>query len=72
MGLNIPLAILPFTNTAYFRRAPFQRSLRSLREEGVSILIGERGFEPHDPGAGDGRRETFPWHCALDAVETAL
>ncbi|WP_017556503.1 flavoprotein [Nocardiopsis baichengensis] len=68
IGLDIPVVILPFTNVAYTNRTPFQRSIDALRSEGVPILIGPEGFEPHDPGSGAATRDTFPWHITLASL----
>lgn len=68
-GLGIPVAILPFVNSAYAKRLPFRQSVKTLEEEGVPVLIGPGAFEPHSPGAGGIRNRTFPWGQALEAVE---
>jgi hypothetical protein len=51
-GLGLPAVVLPFVNTALASRAPFRRSVDSLRAEGVRILLGPGGFQPHPPRAG--------------------
>ena len=68
IGLGIPVVVLPFVNSAYANRAPFRRSVESLREEGVPVLIGPGAFEPHEVGSGAGIHGTFPWTRALDAL----
>ncbi|MDA2809047.1 flavoprotein [Nocardiopsis sp. RSe5-2] len=68
IGLGIPVVILPFTNAAYSRRTPFQNSITALRAEGVPVLIGPEGFEPHEAGSGAGKLQEFPWRRALDAL----
>ena len=65
-GLDTPIVVLPFVNSALASRAPFRRSVESLRGEGVRILLGPGGFEPHPPRTGGSRISTFPWHLALD------
>lgn len=69
IGLGIPTVALPFVNTALAGRAPFQRAVRALRNEGVRVLLGPGGFEPHPPGTGDSRIPSFPWTLALDETE---
>jgi phosphopantothenoylcysteine synthetase/decarboxylase len=69
VGLQIPLVVLPFVNTALAERPPFRRSVQQLRDEGVRILLGPGQFEPHRPGTGGTRLDTFPWHLALDHAE---
>jgi hypothetical protein len=69
IGLQIPVVALPFVNTALAERAPFRRSVQQLRDEGVRILLGPGQFEPHPPGTGGTRLDTFPWQLALEHVE---
>ncbi|NAS24606.1 flavoprotein [Herbidospora sp. NEAU-GS84] len=68
-GLQIPVVVLPFVNSAMAARTPFQRSVTDLRAEGVRILLGPGEFEPHPPGSGSGQFDTYPWHLALTEVE---
>ncbi|WP_159944011.1 MULTISPECIES: flavoprotein [unclassified Nocardiopsis] len=72
IGLGLPVVVLPFVNAAYARRQPFQRSVTSLRQEGVRVLLGEGAFVPHPPGQGGGAFDRFPWRQALAAVEELL
>jgi Flavoprotein len=71
-GLGIPIAVLPFVNSALAGRAPFRRSVESLRSEGVQILLGPSGFEPHPPRTGGSLTDTYPWHLALDEVDRLI
>jgi len=68
-GLDIPIVVLPFVNSALASRAPFRRSVESLRGEGVRILLGPGGFEPHPPRTGGDRIDSYPWHLALDEAD---
>jgi hypothetical protein len=68
-GMGIPVAVLPFVNTALASRAPFQRSAASLRAEGVRILLGPGGFQPHAPRTGGGLIAAYPWHLGLDELD---
>ncbi|WP_329083217.1 MULTISPECIES: flavoprotein [unclassified Streptosporangium] len=68
-GLGIPVVVLPFVNSAFASRTPFQRSVESLRAEGVPVLLGPGQFEPHAAGSGDENLETYPWALALEEVE---
>lgn len=64
-GMGLPVIVLPYVNAALASRAPFRRSVESLRDEGVRILLGPGAIEPHQPRSGaDPSR--FPWHLALD------
>jgi hypothetical protein len=71
-GLGVPTVVLPFVNTALAGRAPFRRSVDSLRAEGVTILLGPGGFQPHPPHTGEGLIDTYPWHLGLDEAERML
>jgi phosphopantothenoylcysteine synthetase/decarboxylase len=71
ISLPVPVVFLPFVNTAYAARQPFQRSVAQLRDEGALILLGPGIFEPHAPGTGGEHLDTFPWHATLDAVDQA-
>jgi hypothetical protein len=68
-GLDVPVVVLPFVNTALAGRTPFRRSVDALRAEGVRILLGPGGFQPHPPRTGGNLIETYPWHLALDEAE---
>ncbi|HEY8480970.1 MAG TPA: flavoprotein [Spirillospora sp.] len=68
-GLTIPVVVLPFVNTALANRTAFQNSVRTLREEGVRILLGPGEFEPHAPGTGENAQDGYPWHLALEEGE---
>jgi phosphopantothenoylcysteine synthetase/decarboxylase len=68
-GLDIPIVVLPFVNSALANRAPFRQSVESLRNEGVRVLLGRGGFEPHPPRTGGRLIDSYPWHLALDEVE---
>ena len=68
-GLDVPIVVLPFVNTALASRPPFHRSVEALRAEGVRILLGPGGVQPHPPRTGGKRIDSYPWHLALDEVE---
>lgn len=60
-GMGLPIVALPAVSAPLASRPQFARSLKALRGEGVSVLLGPGGTAP--PGTGEG---TFPWHLALD------
>jgi phosphopantothenoylcysteine synthetase/decarboxylase len=68
IGRGLPVAVLPFVNSALASRKPFRSALASLREEGVRVLLGPGEWEPHPPGTGSERIASFPWAAVLDAV----
>lgn len=60
-GMGIPIVVLPAVSSPLASRPQFPRSVKALRAEGVSILLGPGGAPP--PSDGD---DDFPWHLALD------
>ncbi len=68
-GLATPIVVLPFVNSALASRDPFRRSVESLRNEGVRILLGPGAVEPHPPRTGGGLVDAYPWHLALDEAD---
>ena len=74
VGLGIPTVVLPFVNAALAAHPAFQRSVAVLRDARVAVLLGPGEFEPHPPGTGGDRLDSFPWHRALDQADalTAL
>lgn len=68
IGRGRPVVIMPFVNTALAARLPFRAAIRSLREEGVRVVFGPDQWEPHEPGAGAARLDSFPWHLALELI----
>ncbi|WP_208297626.1 flavoprotein [Actinophytocola oryzae] len=69
IGLRVPLAILPFVNTALAAHPAFGRSVRVLREAGLDVLLGGDGFAPNPPNAGENTLPDYPWALALRAVD---
>lgn len=72
IGLGVPTVLLPFVNSSYAGRAPFRESVRKLRTEDVSVLIGKDAFVPHESGSGTSAFDTFPWRLALDQAVNSL
>jgi phosphopantothenoylcysteine synthetase/decarboxylase len=71
-ALDVPIVVLPFVNTALAGRQPFRRSVDALRDEGVQILLGPGGIEPHPPHTGGALIDSYPWHLALDEADRLL
>jgi phosphopantothenoylcysteine synthetase/decarboxylase len=68
VGCGVPVAVLPFVNTALAARKPFAQAVESLRDEGVRVVFGPGQWVPHSPGTGGERIASFPWAAALDAA----
>jgi phosphopantothenoylcysteine synthetase/decarboxylase len=71
-ALGVPIVALPFVNSALAARAPFHRSIELLRHEGVHVLVGPGGVEPHEPHTGGQLIASYPWHLALDETERLI
>jgi hypothetical protein len=72
LGLGVPIVVLPFVNVALASRAPFQQSIKSLRAEGVSILLGPGAFVPRQPRTPGSGFDDYPWHLALDEADNMV
>lgn len=66
IGKGIPTVTMPCVNAAYVQHPQFEQSVATLREVGVTVLYGEGGFVPNQPGKH--RPEGYPWRIALDAA----
>lgn len=71
-GMGVPTVVLPFVNSALASRTPFVRSVEVLRAEGVRVLLGPGGVQPHPPRTGGDLIDGYPWHLALDEAEHML
>jgi hypothetical protein len=67
-GLEVSIVAVPFVSQALASRPPFQRSIKALRAEGVSVLLGPGGIEPHPVHTEAEHAGAFPWQLALDEV----
>lgn len=65
-GLGVPVVVLPFVSDALASRPPFIRSVKALRAEGVSILLGPGGVPAHPARSESKVADAFPWQLALD------
>jgi len=71
-GMDIPIVVLPFVNSALANRSPFRRNVECLRAEGVRILLGDGGVQPHRPRSGSELIDSYPWQLALDEADRLL
>jgi phosphopantothenoylcysteine synthetase/decarboxylase len=67
-GLEIPIVVVPFVSQALAARPPFQQSVKALRAEGVSVLLGPGGIQPHPVHTEADHAGEFPWLLALEEV----
>ena len=69
LGLDIPVAALPYFNSAQAAHPAVAESVARLRQAGASVLLADadrRGFVPHLPGKGD--RHRMQWQLLCDAI----
>ncbi|XUL88806.1 flavoprotein [Streptomyces galilaeus] len=66
-AMGVPVAVLPYLNSAQAAHPAYRQSLERLREMGV--LIGS--YQPHRPKAG-GRADRFRWEEALELLTPRL
>lgn len=71
-GLQVPIAVLPFVNTALAANGVFARSVGELRASGVQVLYGPDGFRPHPPRTGASVLDRYPWRLPLEALRKRL
>ncbi len=65
-GMGLPIVVLPAVSAPLASRPQFARSLKALRAEGVSVLLGPGGTAPPSASEYSATEEAFPWHLALD------
>ncbi|WP_018349474.1 flavoprotein [Longispora albida] len=68
IGLGLPIVAMPFTNRAHAAHPAFGENLARLSSWGVTVLWDTTGHRPHEPRAGEGLIDTFPWEQALAAL----
>lgn len=67
IGKRWPLVVMPCVNGAYAMHPQFSRSVETLRDAGVRVLLGAPGgFVPNPPGQSEPDR--YPWGLALTAA----
>ncbi|MBD9729703.1 flavoprotein [Streptomyces ossamyceticus] len=66
-AMDVPVAVLPYLNSAQAAHPAYRRSVEQLREMGV--LIGS--YEPHRPKAGGGA-DRYRWEEVLELLAPRL
>ncbi|MFF1700065.1 flavoprotein [Streptomyces sp. NPDC058257] len=69
IGLQLPIVALPHWNNAQDAHPAVGRSVQTLRDAGVTVLLGGEGFVPHRPRHGN--LDAYPWQTAIDALPPA-
>lgn len=67
--MGVPIAAVPYFNQAQNSQPAVARSVTVLREQGVRLLYGPGGYEPHPPKRG--APADFPWDSGLAALESS-
>ncbi|MEU3454188.1 flavoprotein [Micromonospora sp. NPDC006766] len=67
-GLGVPIAAVPYTNSAMAAHPAFRASLARLREWGVRVVFGDQVVPLHPPGTGERHLDAFPWAVGLAAL----
>jgi phosphopantothenoylcysteine synthetase/decarboxylase len=62
-GLGVPVAVLPYVNSAQAAHPAYRQSVERLRGMGVRFAA----YAPHPPDSPEART-TFPWPAALDLL----
>lgn len=68
IGLDLPIIVIPYTNTAMAAHPAFPENIGRLRSWGITVLYGDEVLKLHQPGTGESRTEPFPWHLAVEAL----
>lgn len=66
IGLQLHQVALPYINSAQAAHPAFTRAVTTLRECGVTVLLGEGGHTPHTPKHGNAA--AYPWDSAIAAL----
>ncbi|MDH6624659.1 hypothetical protein M2271_002463 [Streptomyces sp. LBL] len=66
IGLQLPIVALPHWNNAQDAHPAITRSVQTLRDAGVTVLLGEDAFVPHPPRHGN--LDAYPWQAAIKAL----
>jgi len=69
IGMALPVVVLPYLNAAQGKHPALAESIQRLRGCGVQVLFGPDVLPLHRPR--EGRRELFPWHLTLAALEAS-
>lgn len=68
LGKGLPIVAMPYTNAAMAGHPAFGESVARLRAWGVTVLYGDDVVRLHQPGAGESRVDSVPWHLTLEAL----
>lgn len=63
IGLGIPIAALPFLNSAQIAHPAFNQHVETLSAAGVAVLLGPEGHQPRPPHQGSQHLHEYPWQA---------
>ncbi|KAJ7192570.1 hypothetical protein GGX14DRAFT_594400 [Mycena pura] len=73
VAARTPVVILPSIKKVDLEREVFRNYIKSLRREGVCLLIGgPNGIHPTNASTKDGPVPPFPWHLAMPAIAACI
>ncbi|MEO3749208.1 flavoprotein [Streptomyces sp. B6B3] len=65
--MGVPVTVMPYWSTALGAQPAVPRAVATLREQGVRVLLGPSGYEPHPPR--EGNPAAYPWARAVAALD---
>ncbi len=68
IGWGTPTIAMPFSNRIQLSHPGIQDAIRKLSEWGITMLVGDDVYRPHEPGTGTAVAHRFPWHLAWAAA----
>jgi phosphopantothenoylcysteine synthetase/decarboxylase len=72
VGMGMPVVALPFFNDALATHIAWRRSIDTLRQMGVTVLVSPESYEPHPASQSSEILGNYPWHLALAAAEKRI
>ncbi len=71
IGKRIPMTAMPSLNPEQQAHPAFARSLATLQDAGVTVLMDHEGRELRGTGSGADAHATYPWDVGLDSLDHA-
>jgi phosphopantothenoylcysteine synthetase/decarboxylase len=65
LGLDLPIVVLPFTNSGMAAHPAFPEAIARLRSWGVAVLWGDDVLGPFKPGTGECYLDEIPWELVM-------
>lgn len=68
VGWGTPTVAMPFSNRIQLSHPGVQEAIRKLSDWGITMLVGDEVYRPHEPGTGTSVAHRFPWNLAWRAA----